>query len=150
MAVAKSFPPEKCLVKVSQPNATLPVYQITFAAPPDNRLNTSFCNALFSALDYVATLPPGAVITTSEQAKFYSNGLDLQHVHETPGFLQGTLYNLFIRLLTFPMPTVAAVTGHAFAGGWMLAMCHDYRVGNEKKGWFSLNELEFGGMSVVR
>lgn len=42
------------------------------------------------------------------------------------------------------MPTVALINGHAFAGGLMLAMYHDYRVFNPSRGFLCLNELDFG------
>lgn len=42
------------------------------------------------------------------------------------------------------MPTVCLLNGHAFAGGFMLAMYHDYRVQNPDKGFLCVNELEFG------
>lgn len=42
------------------------------------------------------------------------------------------------------MPTVAWMNGHAFAGGLMLAMHHDYRVMSADRGFCCLNELEFG------
>lgn len=42
------------------------------------------------------------------------------------------------------MPTVALMNGHAFAGGFMMAMHHDYRVMSPSRGFACLNELEFG------
>jgi Delta3-Delta2-enoyl-CoA isomerase len=42
------------------------------------------------------------------------------------------------------MPTVALLNGHAFAGGLMTAMMHDYRIMNPHKGFVCLNELDFG------
>lgn len=42
------------------------------------------------------------------------------------------------------MPTIALVNGHAFAGGLMTAMYHDYRVFNPARGFLCLNELDFG------
>lgn len=42
------------------------------------------------------------------------------------------------------MPTIALVNGHAFAGGFMVAMMHDYRCMNPHKGYLCLNELELG------
>lgn len=42
------------------------------------------------------------------------------------------------------MPTVALLNGHAFAGGLMTAMMHDYRLMNPHRGYLCLNELEFG------
>jgi enoyl-CoA hydratase/carnithine racemase len=123
------------------------VYLLSFDSPPDNRLTTPFVAALLTALDRIElspTLPPGVVVTTSSQPKFYSNGLDLAHATGTPGFWTASLYALFRRLLTYPMPTLALVNGHAFAGGLMLAMHHDYRVQSAARGFVCLNELAFG------
>ena len=88
--------------------------------------------------------PAGVVITTSGIDKFYSNGLDLAHMTATPHFFRDAVYALWHRLATFPMPTVAWVNGHAFAGGLMLAMFHDYRAMNPHRGYLCLNELELG------
>ncbi|KAF2703006.1 ClpP/crotonase [Pleomassaria siparia CBS 279.74] len=121
------------------------VYLLTFTCPPDNRLTTSFCHALNLALDIVEfSYPPGVLITTSGIAKFYSNGLDLEHAQTTPGFWENSLYKVFARLGTYPMPTIALLNGHAFAGGLMVSMYHDYRIFNPSKGFLCLNELEFG------
>src|ERR1700759_239074 len=38
---------------------------------------------------------------------------------------------------------MAVINGHAFAGGLMTAMAHDYRIMNPKKGFVCLNELDF-------
>lgn len=42
------------------------------------------------------------------------------------------------------MPTVALINGHAFAGGLITAMMHDYRVMNPHKGYLCMNEVDFG------
>ncbi|KAI1501075.1 enoyl-CoA hydratase/isomerase family protein [Biscogniauxia marginata] len=122
------------------------VYLLTWSSPPDNRLTPAFCAALTAALDVIEFgHPPGVVVTTSAIAKFYSNGLDLKLAVGTPGFWEDSLYPLFRRLLTYPMPTVALINGHGFAGGLMLAMHHDYRVfTGGGKGYACVNELEFG------
>lgn len=49
---------------------------------------------------------------------------------------------LFARVLTLPIPTVAAVNGHAFGAGAMLAMAHDYRVMREDRGYFCFPEVD--------
>lgn len=122
-----------------------PIYILTFIAPPDNRLLTTFIKALLQALDILEFLHPhGVVVTTSGIPKFYSNGLDLNHAKETPDFFSQHLFAAFKRFLTYPMPTIALVNGHAFAAGCMLAMYHDYRVMNPTRGFLCLNELEFG------
>ncbi|CZT45922.1 related to enoyl-CoA hydratase/isomerase [Rhynchosporium secalis] len=121
------------------------VYVLTFTSPPDNRLVTAFCQAIILALDILEfSHPHGVVITTSGIQKFYSNGLDLEHASNTTGFFPNSMFALFKRLLLYPMPTVALVNGHAFAGGVMLAMYHDYRIFNPTRGFLCLNELDLG------
>ena len=132
-------------ITITEPEAQ--VYLLTIDSPPDNRLTTALCQALLRALDVVefSGLPPGCVVTTSALAKFYSNGLDLAHAAARgDAYWAGSLWALYRRLLAYPMPTVAWVNGHAFAGGLMLAMHHDYRVMSPRRGFCCLNELEFG------
>ncbi|KAK4205744.1 ClpP/crotonase-like domain-containing protein [Triangularia verruculosa] len=131
-------------VTVSEPAPA--VYLLTITSPPDNRLTTASCTAILDALDLIefGGFTPGVVITTSGIQKFFSNGLDLEHAISTKTFIPGVLYKLFNRFLTYPMPTIALLPGHAFAGGLMLAMHHDYRVMNPSRGFACVNELEFG------
>ncbi|KAB8231952.1 enoyl-CoA hydratase/isomerase family protein [Aspergillus alliaceus] len=121
------------------------IYLLTFTSPKDNRLTPTFIDAFILALDIIEhRYPKGVVITTSGIAKFYSNGLDLELALSTEGFLDNWLWKLFRRFLTYPMPTICLLNGHAFAGGLMLAMYHDYRIQNPSKGLLCINELEFG------
>ncbi|KHE82281.1 ClpP/crotonase [Neurospora crassa] len=139
----------------SQPGGTLTcttppdskIYILTLSSPPDNRLTPPLLTALLRALDlleFSPEYPPGVVITTSSLPKFFSNGLDLTHALSDPSFLPFSLYPLFRRLLTYPMPTIALLNGHAFAGGLMLAMHMDYRIMNPSRGFACVNELDFG------
>ncbi|KAK9236397.1 ClpP/crotonase-like domain-containing protein [Lipomyces kononenkoae] len=123
-------------------------YLLTINCLPDNRLTPEMCLTLAHALDVledsflsVEKLP---LVTTSSIQKFYSNGLDLERATSTPGFWDTALYPLFKRFLEYPTPCIAMVNGHAFAGGFMLSMCHDYRIMNPSRGFLCLNELEFG------
>jgi len=121
------------------------LYLLTFSSPPDNRLTHHFVDAMLSALDTIeGRFSPGVVITTSAVAKFYSNGLDLGLVGVMDGFFEKHLYKLLARFLSYPMPTIALINGHAFAGGMMLAMHHDYRVFSGSKGFLCVNEIDFG------
>lgn len=121
------------------------LYLLTLTSPPDNRLTTEVCQTLLLALDVVEQkYPPGVLVTTSGIQKFYSNGLDLEHATSTPGFWESCLWPVFRRFISYPMPTVALINGHAFAGGLMLAMYHDYRLFNPRRGFLCLNELDFG------
>ncbi|KAJ8098626.1 ClpP/crotonase-like domain-containing protein [Lipomyces tetrasporus] len=123
-------------------------YLLTINSPPDNRLTPEMCVTLAHALDVLEDsflsgekLP---LVTTSSIQKFYSNGLDLELARSTPGFWDNALYPLFKRFLQYPTPCIAMINGHAFAGGFMLSMCHDYRIMNPSRGFLCLNELEFG------
>ena len=63
------------------------IYLLTFASPPDNRLHSNFIDAFLLSLDIIEEkFPKGIVITTSAIPKFYSNGLDIDHVRSTPDF----------------------------------------------------------------
>lgn len=121
------------------------VFVLTMRAG-ENRFNRPFVDALNEALDSVeASSPPAALVTTAED-KFYSNGLDLAWIagdgqHEGGRFV-GDVMRLLGRILTFPMPTVAAINGHAFAAGAMLALAHDFRVMRADRGFFCLPEID--------
>jgi enoyl-CoA hydratase/carnithine racemase len=52
------------------------------------------------------------------------------------------VHRLFARVLAFPRITVAAVNGHAFAGGFMLALAHDLRVMRADRGFLCLPEVD--------
>ena len=45
-------------------------------------------------------------------------------------------------MLIFPVPTIAALNGHAFAAGMMLALAHDYRVMRDDRGFLCLPEVD--------
>ena len=48
------------------------------------------------------------------------------------------------RFLVLPCPTVAAMNGHAFAGGAFMALSCDYRIMREDRGWFCVSEVDVG------
>ncbi|WUH96379.1 enoyl-CoA hydratase-related protein [Spirillospora sp. NBC_00431] len=89
---------------------------------------------------------PGALVTVGT-GKFYSNGLDLDWLGANPDRLEDYLrrvHGLYARILSLPMPTVAALNGHAFAGGAMLALAHDFAVMRTGRGYFCLPEVDLG------
>jgi enoyl-CoA hydratase/carnithine racemase len=99
---------------------------------------------------------PRALVTTA-RGKFFSNGLDLDWLSQhTERFLDYVIdvHALLARILAMPVPTVAAVQGHAFAGGGMLALAHDFRVMRADRGFFCLPEVNINipfsrGMSAL-
>jgi enoyl-CoA hydratase/carnithine racemase len=114
----------------------------------ENRFNPTSIEALGDALDEVeASDGPAALVTTGE-GKFYSNGLDLVWMRgqapDAIGAFLASFQRLLARLLAFPLPTVAALNGHAFAGGAMFSLAHDFRVMREDRGYFCVPEVDLG------
>ncbi|MGV0643836.1 enoyl-CoA hydratase-related protein [Mycolicibacterium sp. XJ879] len=113
----------------------------------ENRFHPDRLGQINTALDEVeAADGPKAVVTTGV-GKFYSNGLDLDYMAANPGAAEANLsdvHALFARVLAFPAPIVAAVQGHAFAAGAMLALAHDLIVMRGDRGFFCLPEVDLG------
>ncbi len=113
----------------------------------ENRFNPGFIRAMNDALDAVEkSNGPAALVTIGGEEKFYSNGLDLAWMagegrKEIPSFVP-TVLKFLGRLMSFPVPTVAAMNGHAFAAGAMMALAHDFRVMRFDRGFFCLPEVD--------
>jgi len=136
------------------------IYELHLHNRPDNRITPDFVQkSILPALDDVendwrqmASSGGGAAALVTygprDADRFYSNGLDLPLAVRTPLFFPRILNALFARFLTFPIPTVAALNGHAFAGGFCMALAHDFRVmkNGDGKGqiWLCMNEVHFG------
>jgi enoyl-CoA hydratase/carnithine racemase len=124
------------------------VFVLTMQAG-ENRFNRPFLDALNAALDTVeASSGPAGLVTVGGQEKFFSTGLDLDWLggagqHDAPRFVD-SLVALLARFVGFGVPTVAAINGHAFAAGGMLALAHDFRVMRADRGFFCLNEVDLG------
>lgn len=109
----------------------------------ENRFSPDWLDGVNARLDDVEKDAHGLI--TTGFGKFYSNGLDLDWLRangERTQWYVGRVQELFSRILTFPLPTVAAVNGHAFAAGCMLAIAHDYRVMREDRGYFCFPEVD--------
>jgi len=113
----------------------------------ENRFTQAWLEEFSAALDTVEAADGARALVTAGTGKFYSTGLDLEWLRGAgdagPGFLDG-VHKLFGRLLGFPAVTVAAVTGHAFAAGAMLATAHDFVIMRADRGWWCLPEAELG------
>lgn len=112
----------------------------------ENRFNRASVDALHACLDTVAATEGPAALVTTGTGKFFSNGLDLDWVLAgvgTEGFIDD-VHRLFGRVMALDVFTVAAVNGHAFAGGAMLASAHDVVVMREDRGFWCLPEVDLG------
>ncbi|GKC07350.1 enoyl-CoA delta isomerase 1, peroxisomal [Tanacetum coccineum] len=99
------------------------IYILTITGDNDHRLNPTLLDSITAALHRIqseTTSAPSALITTAH-GKFFSNGYDLAWGQSDPdrNILMSKKLRLLIEtLISFPMPTIAAVTGHASAGGF--------------------------------
>jgi enoyl-CoA hydratase/carnithine racemase len=109
----------------------------------ENRLTLDWIQRMHTHLDEVVHAP--APLVTTASGKFYSNGLDLEWVLSNSDRMAeyiGRVQELLARLLTLPVPTVAAISGHAFGAGAMLAMAHDWRLMRGDRGFFCFPEVD--------
>ena len=101
-----------------------------------NAMDIEFCRELQDRLECLAVEDCRAVVLTSA-TKVFSAGVDLVRLlREEPGYINPfltALENCFQTLFEFPKPIVAAINGHAVAGGCVMAAACDYRVIAQRK-----------------
>jgi enoyl-CoA hydratase len=117
-----------------------------------NAQNDQFFADLHDAFDRLDREPRAAGVVLTSDGSTFSAGIDLKF--SMPLFARrdtGEIAEWFkryrstnMRLFTYPRPTVAAINGHAFAGGVITALCCDYRVAAESEARFALNEVPIG------
>jgi 3,2-trans-enoyl-CoA isomerase len=110
-----------------------------------NAINQNVIDKLSEALQMFKDDPVvSGLVLTSNNDKFFSIGFDLPELYPLPQQEFGVFYRAFnhlcLDLYTFPKPTIAAITGHATAGGCILALGTDYRFMAEGRKVMGLNE----------
>jgi len=119
----------------------------------ENRFNLLFLDEFLSVLDTIENdTDANALVVRSAHEKIFSNGIDLDwlvpfiqknDLDTVKKFLY-TMTSLFKRLLIYPMPTIAAITGHAFAGAAILCCAFDFRFMRSDRGFFCFPEVDLG------
>ncbi len=125
------------------------VVEVRMARPPVNALDPQLCRELQAALaDAVAGGAGGIVLAGG--AKVFSAGLDVPYLLSLGDDRDALLaaWNAFFGvargLAGSPVPVVAAMAGHAPAGGCVLALCCDYRIMADGPYRIGLNETQVG------
>ncbi len=125
------------------------IHVLRMARPPVNALDPGLCRALTAAIaDALAAGAQGLVLAGGQ--KVFSAGLGVPHLlslGDDGDALLGAWTDFFEAaraLLGAPVPVVAAMAGHAPAGGCVLALCCDYRVMAEGPFRIGLNETQVG------
>ncbi|MFN8151356.1 MAG: enoyl-CoA hydratase/isomerase family protein [Solirubrobacterales bacterium] len=124
----------------------------------ENRFNPPHLDSLEAALDEVDASEGEAAIVITGTGKFFSNGLDLEWMGRAgegePQKNVERVQAMLARLLASPVAVIAAMNGHAFAAGAMLALACDERVMRTDRGFFCLPEVDINipftpGMSAL-
>ena len=122
---------------------------LSFNQGPTNPLNSSLFSELTGLLSTLKTNPNvHSLVLTSVSDKFFSIGLDIPTLYDLPLEEFTAIYKSFnqvcLDFFTFPKPTVAAIKGHAIAGGTILTLCCDYRFIAVGRKLMGLNEIKLG------
>lgn len=114
-----------------------------------NPMNIELVNELAKAFQRVKRdIDVHGLVLSSSNEKFFSIGFDIPQLFELDREDFTSFYQAFndmcLDLYTLPKPTVAAITGHAIAGGCIVALCCDYRFVAEGRKLMGLNEIKLG------
>jgi enoyl-CoA hydratase len=116
--------------------------------PPVNAIDLDLIHEAGEALDAIENDSSVAAVVISGTGESFSAGLDLKAVplysRDEQRDLIESVNNVISRIYGFPVPTVAAVNGHAVAGGFILAISCDYRVGADGPYALGVTEVRAG------
>jgi enoyl-CoA hydratase len=117
---------------------------VTADHPPANAMTLELLDELVGAARRLREQPPAAVVLSGREG-FFCAGVDLKAV---PGYDQDQQRRLVeainamaLAYYGLPCPLVCAITGHAIAGGFVLALCGDHRVASTS-GRYGLTEVK--------
>ena len=119
----------------------------------ENRFNLPFLEDFLMVLDAIENETDAhSLIVTSAHEKIFCNGIDLDWLvpfiqkndMDTAKKFFYTMMKLFKRILLYPMPTIAAISGHVFAGGAIMSCAFDFRLMRSDRGFFSFPEVDLG------
>ena len=119
----------------------------------ENRFNPDFINAYLGVLDEIERATDATtLVVTSAHEKIFSNGIDLEWLvpiiqNNDIALAKDYFYllnRMFKRIVTYPLVTVAAISGHAFAGGAIMCCAFDFRFMRSDRGFFCFPEVDLG------
>jgi 3,2-trans-enoyl-CoA isomerase len=122
---------------------------LTLSRGKANALNYALVEELYAAITNAATDESvRGLVLASDRPRFFSSGFDIREVftydREGMGAFFGRFIDLYESLYSFPKPVVAALSGHTFAGGAILAIACDFRIMADGDFGFALNEINLG------
>ncbi len=132
---------------------------LTLDRPPANAIDEALLTDLAAALDAAGADEGVRAVVLTGAGAFFSGGFDFSAPRRSGDAEReiSTLYRTaHLKLLTLPKPTIAMMNGHAVAGGAVLVLACDYRLGREGDYRVGLNEVAVGAafpraaMEIVR
>jgi len=112
-----------------------------------NALTTEFCDAIANTVNDLTSASARALVMTG-QGKMFSAGVDLPRMLEGgPPYVWEflpALHRLYDAVFFHPKPVIAAINGHAIAGGCVLACCADRKLMARGGGKIGVTELKVG------
>ena len=119
---------------------------LTADRPPANAMDVTLLRDLLAAIEQVASDLPRALVMAGRPG-FFSAGADLKLV---PGYgpeeqrqMVASINAMALGVYELPCPVIGAITGHAIAGGLVLALCTDIRIASST-GRYGLTEVKVG------
>src|SRR5438128_510918 len=121
---------------------------VTLARGKANALNAAMLDELHVALKQAQAPEVRGLVLASDRPKFFSSGFDVtevfQYGREAMTSYFGSFMDLYEGLFRLEKPVVGALSGHAVAGGAVLALACDVRVMADGPFRFALNEVNLG------
>ncbi|KAK7243061.1 hypothetical protein RIF29_37845 [Crotalaria pallida] len=133
------------------------ILTLTSDQDDQHRLNPTLISSIFSALSQIQSQPTAgsALVTVAHggSGKFFCNGFDFRWAQAADSqsgarqrlrHMADSFRQVVAALLSLPMPTIAAVSGHAAAAGFILAIAHDYVIMRKDRGVLYMPEVDLG------
>src|SRR5262249_19334989 len=122
------------------------VVVLTVDRPPANAMDIAFLEEIAAAVQPLSSDPPSALVLGGRPG-FFSAGVDLKLApragSEDRRRMVAAINAMALGVYELPCPVVGAITGHAVAGGLVLALCTDLRVASSA-GRYGLTEVQVG------
>src|SRR6266542_859223 len=126
---------------------------LTLDRPPANAEDVTLLADLSAALDDAGADSSVRAVVLTGAGKFFSGGFDLSAARagdDEVAVLTTLFRDTHVKLLTLRKPTIAMMSGHAIAGGLILVLACDYRLGLDGDYMIGLNEVAIGDRKSTR
>lgn len=120
---------------------------VTLARPPANAMTTESLNEVADVFERLALEDDAEAVVLTGEGRSFSGGLDLRQLGrdaDAQEALIEALNRAFLSVYSCPKLVVAAINGHAIAGGLILSLCADVRLAADTGFKAGLAEVRVG------